>query len=180
LWRDQGRANDIQLACDGIQGRGYACWRNNGSWARVQQLGLPVLLVLQDDDTRYLLLRGMIGDGLLVGDEQYSIEVSRAALENRWLGEFIVPWPQAPDWPAQIKRGESGAAVDIIMEMAGLAEPAWHGEGVFDQDFESWLMAFQRRHGLKADGIVGPNTLLYLMAPTISQPRLIISAEDGS
>jgi general secretion pathway protein A len=180
LWQDQESVDDIQLACDGVGGRGYACWRHNGSWARVQQLGLPVLLVLQDDDTRYLLLRGMNGDGLLVGDEQSSIEVSRAALESRWLGEFIVPWPQAPDWPSHIRRGESGKAVDIIMEMASLAEPAWHGEGVFDQSFESWLMAFQRRHGLKADGIVGPNTLLYLMAPTISQPRLIISAEDGS
>jgi murein L,D-transpeptidase YcbB/YkuD len=122
----------------------------------------------------------MNGDGLLVGEEQSSIEVSRTALESRWLGEFIVPWPQAPDWPSQIRRGESGKAVDIIMEMASLAEPAWHGEGVFDQSFESWLMAFQRRHGLKDDGIVGPNTLLYLMAPTISKPRLIITAEDGS
>ena len=180
LWQDQEGADDIQLACDGVQGRGYACWRNNGSWARVQQLGLPVLLVLQDDHMRFLLLRGMRGDGLLVGDEQSSIEVSRAALESRWLGEFIVPWPQAPDWPSQISRGETGKAVDIIMEMASLAEPAWLGEGVFDQNFESWLMAFQRRHGLTADGIVGPNTLLYLMAPTISQPRLLLNAGDGS
>jgi general secretion pathway protein A len=180
LWQDPESVDDIQLACDGVQGRGYSCWRHNGSWARVQQLGLPVLLVLQDDDTRYLLLRGMNGDELLVGEEQSSIEVSRTALESRWLGEFIVPWPQAPDWPSQIRRGESGKAVDIIMEMASLAEPAWLGEGVFDQRFESWLMAFQRRHGLKDDGIVGPNTLLYLMAPTISQPRLIITAEDGS
>jgi len=180
LWQDQESADDIQLACDGVQGRGYGCWRNNGSWARVQQLGLPVLLVLQDEDTRYLLLRGMSGDALLVGDEQSSIEISRAELESRWLGEFIVPWPQAPHWPYQIRRGESGAAVDIIMEMASLAEPPWHGEGVFDQGFESWLMSFQRRNGLKADGIVGPNTLLYLMAPTIPQPRLIITSEDGS
>lgn len=68
-------------------------------------------------------------------------------------------------------------AVDIIMEMASFAEPAWQGGGIFDEKFESWLMAFQRRKGLKADGIVGPNTLLYLMAPTITEPRLII-AED--
>jgi murein L,D-transpeptidase YcbB/YkuD len=46
--------------------------------------------------------------------------------------------------------------------------------------FESWLMAFQRRHGLEADGIVGPNTLLYLMAPTIAQPRLIVDQDERS
>ena len=121
----------------------------------------------------------MTDESLLVGNEDSSIEASRAAIESRWLGEFIVPWPQAPDWPAQIQRGESGAAVDIVMEMATLAEPPWSGEAVFGLGFESWLMAFQKRHGLKSDGIVGPNTLLYLMAPTISQPRLTVSFEEG-
>ncbi|MFC1696422.1 peptidoglycan-binding domain-containing protein, partial [Pseudomonadota bacterium] len=71
-------------------------------------------------------------------------------------------------------------AVDIVMEMAGFAEPAWDGGVVFDSDFESWLLNFQRRNGLNADGIVGPNTLIYLMAPTISQPRLILADEERS
>jgi murein L,D-transpeptidase YcbB/YkuD len=66
------------------------------------------------------------------------------------------------------------------MEMAAAADPAWQGGGVFDSGFESWLMTFQRRNGLKADGIVGPNTLIYLMAPTITQPRLILAAGGRS
>jgi murein L,D-transpeptidase YcbB/YkuD len=44
---------------------------------------------------------------------------------------------------------------------------------VFDKRFETWLMAFQRRNGLQADGIIGPRTLMYLVAPTIVEPRLI-------
>ena len=64
--------------------------------------------------------------------------------------------------------------------MAMRAEPAWQGGTSFDGGFESWLMAFQRRHGLKADGIVGPNTLIHLMAPTIDQPRLEIMAQEDS
>jgi general secretion pathway protein A len=180
LWHDSDRANDMRSACAGVVATGYACLRESGSWARVQQLGLPVLLVLQGEESRYLLLRGMTPLGLLVGDEHAPMEVSRAAVDNRWLGEFIVPWPQAPDWPGQIQRGESGVAVNIITEMAGFADPAWLGGAVFDENFESWLKAFQRRNGLEADGIVGPNTLLYLMAPTISEPRLIITADQRS
>jgi general secretion pathway protein A len=180
LWHDSSRANDMRQACDGVVATGYACLRERGNWARVQQLGLPVLLVLHGVESRYLLLRGLTRGGLLVGDEHSPLEVSRAAVENYWLGEFFVPWPQAPDWPGQIQLGETGAAVDIITEMAGFADPAWLGGGVFDENFESWLIAFQRRNGLKADGIVGPNTLLYLMAPTISEPRLIIAADQRS
>jgi general secretion pathway protein A len=180
LWQKPEDANNIQAACSGLPGRGYSCLRDHGSLTRVQQLGLPVLLVIPGDQSRYLLLRGLTPSGVLMGEEQFPVEVSRAAVEERWLGEFIVPWPQAPGWPSQIGTGESGAAVDIVLEMATFASPPWQGGMVFDDEFKSWLTSFQRRHGLKADGIVGPNTLLYLMAPTITQPRLIVTAEGNS
>jgi murein L,D-transpeptidase YcbB/YkuD len=79
-----------------------------------------------------------------------------------------------------IQRGEAGPAVEIVMDMAAFAQPAWSGSRVFDEQFESWLMAFQRRNGLKVDGIVGPNTLIHLMAPTISEPRLATEATERS
>jgi general secretion pathway protein A len=180
LWQDGGSTNAIASACDGVSGTGYACLRDRGNWSRIQKLGLPVILILQDEESKLLVLRGFSQQGLLVGTGDNVIEVSREAVEAQWLGEYLVAWPQAPDWPGQIGRGESGAAVDIVIEMAGLADPAWSGAGIFDSGFESWLMSFQRHHGLDADGIVGPNTLIYLMAPTITQPRLILTAEENS
>ena len=180
LWQDRGGSADIEAACEGVANRGYACLRDYGSWARVRTIGLPVLLVLSGDEPHLLLLRGITADGLLVGNEDDSIEVARDAVESRWLGEFILPWPQAEDWPTEISRGESGTAVEIVLEMARFAEPAWDGEPVFDQQFEDWLMGFQRRNGLKPDGIVGRETLLYLLAPTITQPRLIINNKETS
>jgi general secretion pathway protein A len=180
LWQDGTNSNAIASACNGLFGTGYACLHDQGNWSRIRKLGLPVILVLQDDSSKLLVLRGFSKEGLLVGSGDNVIEVSRDSIEMLWLGEYMVTWPQAPDWPGQILRGESGAAVDIVMDMAEFAEPAWGGGGVFNSGFESWLMTFQRRNGLKADGIVGPNTLIYLMAPTISQPRLILAAEERS
>jgi peptidoglycan hydrolase-like protein with peptidoglycan-binding domain len=65
------------------------------------------------------------------------------------------------------------------MQMAAKADPPWTGAGNFDAGFESWLFDFQRRQGLTPDGIVGPQTLLYLMAPTIIEPRLVVNGEEG-
>ena len=180
LWRNPQSAYAIASACDGKTGTGYACIREQGNWSRIRNLGLPVLLVLQGESPRMLLLQGITERVLLVGSGPDLLELAPRAVESNWLGEYIVVWPQAPDWPAQIRRGESGAAVDLVMEMAGFAEPAWTGNGVFDAGFETWLLTFQRRHGLKADGIVGPNTLIYLMAPTIKQPRLMLAEEERS
>jgi murein L,D-transpeptidase YcbB/YkuD len=64
------------------------------------------------------------------------------------------------------------------MQMAAFAEPAWHGGGIFNAGFESWLEDFQRHNGLVADGIIGPITLIHLMAPTISDPRLVMDMEE--
>jgi general secretion pathway protein A len=180
LWRDRSDARAIQSACEGVPQTGFACIREQGNWSRIRQLGLPVVLVLRDENTRLLVLQGFAGEALLVGDEREALPVARDAVEERWLGEYFVTWPQAPEWPIEIRRGESGAAVDIVMEMAALAEPAWRGSGIFDEEFESWIMAFQRRNGLQADGIVGPRTLMYLVAPTIVEPRLITADGGGS
>jgi len=180
LWQDPDSADAIAAACSGVPGKGYACFRDKGNWSRIQNLGLPVTLVLQGETTRLLLLQGFTEEGLLVGSTDKLQTVAREEVEKYWLGEYLIAWPQAPDWPPQISKGESGAAVDIVMEMAGYAEPAWIGKGEFGDGFESWLKAFQSRNGLSADGIVGPHTLIYLMAPTISQPRLIVPGGERS
>ena len=135
---------------------------------------------MQDEQPRLVLLAGMRTGELLLGSAADRRAVTRDIVEARWLGEYYVAWPQAPDWPVQIQRGESGPAVEIVMEMAALAQPGWSGGSVFDADFEAWLMAFQRRNGLVADGIVGPNTLIHLMAPTITEPRLVTEATENS
>lgn len=172
LWRNGDSAHAIRSACDGAMRTGFACIRDHGNWSRIRHLGLPVLLVLHADQPRLLMLRGFVGEMLLVGADDPARSVMRDAVEELWLGEYYVAWPQAPDWPAEIRLGESGAAVDIVLEMAELAEPAWSGSRAFDAEFEAWLREFQRRNGLKADGIIGPNTLIHLMAPTINEPRL--------
>ncbi|MBT8049528.1 MAG: AAA family ATPase [Xanthomonadales bacterium] len=180
LWQDGQSAPAIASACDGVPGNGYSCLRDQGNWSRIQKLGLPVILILHDESPKHLVLRGFAPDGLLLGAGDGMTTMPREAIEQLWLGEYMVTWPQAPDWPLQISRGQSGAAVDIVLEMAGFAEQAWTGSGDFDAGFESWLMGFQRRHGLRADGIVGPRTLIYLMAPTIVQPRLILPKDKRS
>jgi general secretion pathway protein A len=180
LWGDADSAHAIQSACEGAARTGFACIRDHGNWSRIRQLGLPVLLVLHGENPRLLVLQGFGNGELLVGAGDQARSVTRDAVEEQWLGEYYVTWPQAPDWPAEIRRGESGPAVDIVLQMAERAEPAWPGGGKFDAEFEGWLTTFQRRNGLKPDGIIGPNTLIHLMAPTITEPRLVQDSGGSS
>jgi len=171
-WRDSGSGVAIQAACDGGSSLGYACLRDQGSWSKIKRLGLPVLLVLQGDTPSYLLLRGLDENRLLVGTPDQSLTVLKDALDSRWLGAYLVVWPQAAGWPQEVGRGDTGPAVATIMEMAVNVEVPYHGGQVFDAAFELWLKGFQLRNGLEADGIVGRKTLLYLMRASINEPKL--------
>lgn len=173
MWDQPGAAFTIQAACNGDDSLGYACLRDQGNWSKIGRLGLPVILVLQGETPDYLLLQGMEADRLLVGTREGPITVSRDSVESRWLGTYLVAWPQAAGWPNYIGRGDSGPAVATIMEMASRVEEPYNGDQVFDAAFELWLKDFQARNGLKPDGIVGRNTLLHLMTASINEPQLL-------
>ena len=173
LWRHPGAAFTIQAACNGDSSLGYACLTDQGTWLKINRLGLPVVLVLQGETPSYLLLQGVDGDRLLVGAMQGLRTVSRVSVESRWLGTYLVAWPQAAGWPPFIGRGGIGSAVDTVMEMAARVDDPYNGEQVFDAAFELWLRNFQVRNGLQADGIVGRNTLLNLMTASIDEPKLL-------
>ena len=176
-WGDVGAAFAIQASCNGEQGRGYACLEAEGSWAKIKRLNLPVIVVLQRPAPSYLLLRGLDDERLLVGPHDFAKTVSKASVDALWFGKYLVAWPQAPGWPAEVSRGDDGPAVTTILEMASRVTMPYHGGRTFDAAFESWLKDFQVRNGLKADGIVGRNTLLHLMTSSIEDPQLLKSWE---
>lgn len=173
VWLDGNAATAIQKACDGDSSLGYVCLRDQGSWSKIKRLDLPVVLILQGARPSYVLLRGMDDDYLLLGGEADSLTVKQNQLDTNWLGAYMVVWPQAKDWPAQVKRGDDGVAVATIMQMAQQVDSPYSGAPVFDKTFENWLQDFQQRSGLNADGIVGRNTLLHLMTASIEEPKLL-------
>ncbi len=177
VWHDKTAAMAIQAACDGDTSLGYACVMEQGSWSRIRRLGLPVVLLLQGESRAYLLLLGMDGEKLLVGSPDQPLTLSRPAVDSLWLGSYLAAWPQAVDWPPVVQRGDAGPAVATIMEMAARVDVPYHGGQLFDAGFERWLEGFQLRNGLQADGIVGRNTLLHLMTPSIDEPHLLQSWE---
>lgn len=77
-------------------------------------------------------------------------------------------WEPISEGPA-MRRGDRGKRVGLLRKHLLLTEDLQFKEGkdldIFDEDLESAVMRYQRRHGLIADGIVGSHTLAWLNIP---------------
>ncbi len=164
LWPDV----DVELvrrACDEQFADGLACHRLRGNLALIRELGRPVLLRLTEPDDAMVLLVALGDRQLRIRQSGQEFRVPADAIEARWLGEFLAVWP---DSGAIWRSGDSDPAISAIKRAAASQlERPWSGaEGPdYDGDFETWVRGFQRRKGLRVDGMVGPVTRLYLTAP---------------
>jgi general secretion pathway protein A len=94
-----------------------------------------------------------------------SRRLNATSLEEHWDGDYLVFWQPPPVGGTMISPGSSGEPVRwlrrLLSQVPGLALEAT-SSGVFDRTLEEAVLRFQEREGLRADGIVGPKTLIRL------------------
>lgn len=172
-----------EIPCDFAPQVGLQCLRRNGGWSELEQLDTPAVLELLDENpTPYYaaLLRADTNRyEIELGDE--SLLISRQDLRDNWFGSYVMLWQTPPDYTGSLRLGDRHSSVgwlrDKLIELApALAPDATAGAAdpnYFDASLRQAVLAFQRREGLLADGIVGPMTwirvgnLLDLPAPKL-------------
>jgi murein L,D-transpeptidase YcbB/YkuD len=82
-------------------------------------------------------------------------------------------WPLVSIGPPLKKDSRSARVVELRKRLAasGDLEPAEAGGDLFDEKLKQSLISFQKRHGLKADGVVGSATLNVLNVPLRERVR---------
>ena len=178
LWtvRAQEAAVADASRCPPVIAPGLYCLRGRASLDKLAALGRPALLRLdRPDGEAWALLLG--ADGLRVrlwlGGGRF--DTDRLALERHWRGDYVAVW-RGPGFLAPPPGpGDSGPAVDWIhdrlRDRAGLAD-ADAGPAMFDAASVAAVRRVQTAHGLAADGVVGPETLMALASGDSEGPRL--------
>ena len=168
-------------ACPSVVAPGLDCLRGHADLAQILRFDRPVILVLgSGDSAAYAVLQGAGRSRVRLDVAGVPHEIDRDSLPRLWSGDFVALWRQPSDVPATLKRGDAGPGVAWVSQrLAALDGDAAAGSGpaYFDAALESRVRKLQQAYGIRADGIVGPETLFALSALDDQGPHLARTVE---
>ena len=155
------------IPCQGAQKQNLHCYVSmSNDLALLRQLDRPALLSLRDagNTKYYALLTGMTDKvaNLRVGSKSLAINLS--ALAPSFDGGFLTLWRAPQAYREYVWLGHRGDDVDwIATQLAkanGTTAPA--ARQPFDRTLRQQVRELQFAQGIKADGVVGPETFMYI------------------
>ncbi len=167
--------------CPATIAPGLNCLRGRGSLEQVLRFDRPLILVLGKDAQRaHALLQGAGRKRVRLDLAGESIELSRATLSEYWAGDFIAIWRVPPSINSHLRRGDAGPGVAWAKECLARLDGGANSEtgpAFFDAELEDRVRKLQLAYGIKADGIIGPETLFALSALDETGPHLTRNIE---
>jgi general secretion pathway protein A len=183
-WQVDANAVSVREAtrCAALVAPGIACLHGHATLEQLVRFDRPLILLLgksAGDHPAYALLQGVGTLRVRLDLAGTRHELARASLSKVWNGDFIALWRLPASMPATLARGDSGAGVSWTMDRlktfdGGAGAPP---HALFDAALEERVRKLQQAYGIKADGIVGPETLFALSALDDAGPHLARTVE---
>ena len=170
--------------CDFAKQYGLLCLAEQGNWTTLREFDRPAILtLLADTGERVPVLLQNLDDSvaeLIINNELYRLAVEQ--VEQNWYGDFTLLLQLPPGGRLYLKVGDRDPVVSWIrdrLEMAqGVIIPADDPLN-FDYALQREVLAFQRAHGLKTDGIVGKYTMIHLNTASRRKGLPLLSVEPS-
>lgn len=183
LGRWQVASNDITVAgaadCHPVLFPGFNCLSGSGTLDQIRRFDRPVILQLALDaeaaTAPQVMLEGVGENSVRLSHDGQSWLLARAELPSIWDGRFVAMF-RLPEYVAQVlQRGDAGAGVGWVaaqLHKFDQGDARAYGPAVFDAALEERVRLLQRGFGIRADGIVGPETLFALASLNADGPHL--------
>ncbi len=158
--------------CAAIVAPGIACLHGRASLDQLARFDRPLILLFGKTDPAHALLQGVGKLHVRLDVAGTRHEIARDSLAKFWDGDFIVLWRLPPEIPASLERGASGAGVAWVADRLKTFDGVATSSTTFDAALEERVRKLQQSYGIKADGIIGPETLFALSALDDAGPHL--------
>ena len=151
-------------ACKQAQALSLRCLHKQGNLNSLKAHNRPAVLKLVNNNgqARHITLTSIQGEFARVysSNTQYTVRLSD--LDQYWYGQFILLWHKPEHYSSAITPGDNGNIVSWLSTQFADETPGSNRSNSYDEALIEKVKAFQTEHGLVADGIVGPVTIIHL------------------
>ncbi|HET8897772.1 MAG TPA: AAA family ATPase [Rhodanobacteraceae bacterium] len=167
---------DQAKACPGVLFAGFDCLSGRGTLEQLARFDRPMILKLgRTNEPAAALLLGAGQNTVRLELNGTRYDLPRAALDEIWQGEFTVVFRLPPEQPQTLQQGDAGPAVAWVARQLTLSDgirTASAGPAYYDAALKDRVIRLQQGFGLRADGIVGQETLFALASLGADGPHL--------
>lgn len=166
-------------ACKQARTASLSCLFKHGNLNNLRTHNRPAVLSLVNDrgETSYITIIAMNDTSATVYSNNNKYQVKLSDIDKYWFGKFTLLWKKPKHYSSIISPGDSGEVINWlntqILKVSN--NPSDMIVSTYDQRLINEIKTFQSQHGLTADGIVGPITIIHLNTqsgmnvPTLSQ-----------
>ncbi len=164
-WRLAYQKGDV---CEEAQAQGLQCLKGKGSLLMLHQLNKPAVLILIEGKGKYYVTLTSLQDEkatCVIGKETRTVDFKE--INRRWSGDYVILWRAPSEYTKELKPGSNGPMVAWLEKQLALALKRAVSAGpnqTYDGEMVREVEKFQLTLGLTPDGIVGPRTIIPLMA----------------
>jgi general secretion pathway protein A len=170
-----------------LQHSGFSCQNVSGDLDLIRKLDLPAVIELLVPDGRskaYMTVCRLQGDRITLNAAGAGpIVTSIEEVKTLWSGAAFVPWKNFLSCTGEIPvRAPKKSVITLKMMLKDMGFSEIRIDSLYDGDTRGAVKRIQNKHGLKADGLVGPLTkiILYNESGSFAIPHILAEESNGS
>lgn len=167
VWDQQYNKNTNNTACKQAESFSLSCLHKQGNLNSLKTHNRPAVLKLINDqgNFRYVTITSIDNDLATVYADKTAYTFKLSDLDQHWYGQFILLWKKPEAYTSPIMPGDRGQIISWLnARLADADTPSENTFSIYNKTMIEKVKKFQARHGLTADGIVGPLTIIYFNA----------------
>lgn len=161
-WNHNYNSKIITTACQQAKSFSLRCLHKQGNLNSLKAHNRPAVLALvtSQGEMRYITITSIENDLATVFADNTEYTIKLKDLDQYWYGQFILLWRKPDSYSRAITPGTNGNIVNWLSTQ--FIDENFSSTAAYDARLIKKVKAFQAEHGLAADGIVGPVTIIHL------------------